>query len=84
MSRHPLHRLLDALQYEYRYVGMEEKDGRPYKKFIKVPRLRSRHKQALLLAALAAVLLVCGVWLVRRITDRLEAPPEAAPLVQPQ
>ena len=84
MRRDTLHRLLDAIKYEYRYVGMEEKDGRKYKKFLKVPRLRSRHKQLLLGAAIAAVLLLCGVWLVRRITDRLEAPAAEEPTVQPQ
>jgi hypothetical protein len=73
MSGHPLHRLWDALRYEYRYVGIEEKDGWKYKKYLKVPRLRSRHKRLLLLIALAAVFLLCGFWVMRRVTDRVTA-----------
>ena len=48
---------LDALFYTYKTVGVVEKDGVKYKKVVKVPRLRSKHKAAAF-KALAVLLLV--------------------------
>lgn len=46
--------LLDAIKYEYRYEGQGEKDGRPYKKYVRVKRFRTRHKRILLYILIAA------------------------------
>jgi len=47
---------LDTLLYTYKELGTVEKDGVKFKKFVKVPRLRSKHKTAFGQALLVAVL----------------------------
>lgn len=50
---------LPSFLYSYKQVGVVEKDGVKYKKFVKVPLLRSKHRvaaaQALLVVALGAL-----------------------------
>lgn len=65
---------LDSLLYTYKELGTVERDGVKFKKYVKVPRLRSKHRQAFsrgLLAAFLTVLLGAAAvrllgWLVER------------------
>jgi hypothetical protein len=71
---------LDALLYTYKTVGVVEKDGVKYKKVVKVPRLRSKHKAAVgkVLAVLllaAAVFKAFGWFLERDSRPAADRPP---------
>lgn len=73
---------LEKLFYTYKEVGVVERNGVKYKKYAKVPRLRSKHKavlgQALLIAVLAAAAFKALGWYLNRDTR----PPEDRPASQ--
>lgn len=70
---------LDALLYTYKTVGVVEKDGVKYKKVVKVPRLRSKHKaaagKALAVVLLAALAFKAFAWFLERDTRPAEDRP---------
>lgn len=79
-----LRRLWDAIKYEYRYEGMAEKDGRPYKKYVKVHRMRTRSRRLALYFLIAAISAPLVYVVVARVLSMVEAsldapPPEAEP-----
>lgn len=47
---------LDSILYTYKELGTVDKDGVKFKKFVKVPRLRSKHRAVLVQALLVALL----------------------------
>lgn len=47
---------LDDLLYTYKEMGVVEKNGVKFKKFVKVPRVRSKHRAALSRALFTALL----------------------------
>lgn len=49
---------LDSLFYTYKELGTVEKDGVKFKKYVRVPRLRSKHRQAFARAVWVALLTV--------------------------
>lgn len=64
---------LEGLFYTYKEMGVVEKDGVKFKKFVKVPRVRSKQRaalsQALFTAFLAAVAFKGLGWLLDRLKD---------------
>lgn len=63
---------LDGLFYTYKELGTIDKDGVKFKKFVRVPRLRSKHKAAMGQALLVALL---GAGAVRLLGWYLERGP---------
>lgn len=72
---------LESLFYTYKELGTVEKDGVKFKKFVRVPRLRSKHRQAVsrgLAAALfTAFLGAAAVRLLGWLVERPARPAEA-------
>jgi len=70
---------LDDLLYTYKTVGIVEKDGVKYKKVVKVPRLRSKHKAAAGKAFAVAVLVAAAFkafgWFLERGSHPVEDRP---------
>lgn len=63
--------------YRYKERGVVEREGQKYKKYVKVPLLRSKHKQALVYALLVVVASAAVFAVVRRFAERSSTPPEA-------
>lgn len=61
---------LGDLFYRYKERGTVEKDGQKFKKYVKVPLVRSKHRQALLTAALVLAASAVLVAAVRRFAER--------------
>ncbi|TBR17181.1 hypothetical protein EPO15_17480 [bacterium] len=68
---------IEDLFYRYKERGVVERDGQKYKKYVKVPLVRTKHKQAAFYAVLALVASVALFAAVRRFADRASSPPEA-------
>lgn len=69
---------LEDLLYRYKARGTVEKDGRKFKKYVKVPLLRSEHRRTLLSAALVLGTAAVLVAAVRRFAERSPLSSEAA------
>lgn len=69
---------LEDLFYRYKELGIVEKDGQRYKKFAKVPLVRSRHRRVLAMAALVLAVAAVLVAAVRRFAERTPLVSEAA------
>lgn len=69
---------LEDLFYRYKERGTVEKDGQRYKRYVKVPLVRSRHRRSLAMAALVLVFAAVLVAAVRRFAERAPLVPEAA------
>lgn len=69
----------DALLYTYKEVGIVEKNGVKYKKLVKVPRLRSKHREALAKAVFFAVLVAGAFKVVGWVMERSPRPAEDRP-----
>lgn len=63
--------------YRYKERGVVERDGQKYKKYVKVPWLRTKHKQVLRYALLVAAASLALFAVVRRFAERSSSPPEA-------
>lgn len=66
-------RVLDAVKYKRVYKGVAEKDGRQYKKYVKVERFRADQKRFALSLLLAAVAVPLIYAVVTRCLGRLES-----------
>ncbi|TPW20660.1 MAG: hypothetical protein FD126_1445 [Elusimicrobia bacterium] len=64
---------LGDLLYTYKEMGVVEKDGVKFKKYVRVPRVRSKHRAALSQALFTAVLAAAAFkglgWLLERLKD---------------
>lgn len=69
---------LADLFYRYKERGTVEKDGRKFKKYVKVPLLRSQHRRSLVTAALVLATAAVLVAAVRRFAERSPLVSEAA------
>ncbi|MDD5630385.1 MAG: hypothetical protein PHU21_15075 [Elusimicrobia bacterium] len=83
MSQHPKRSLLDSILYEYRCLGVVEKDGKKYKKYQRLPRLRTKHKRAILYTLLSVLILLGGIWLLRTVSEAVVSSLPSTPLVKP-
>lgn len=70
---------LADLFYRYKERGVVERDGQKYKKYVKVPLLRTKHKQAALYVVLVVIAAGAVFGLMRRFAERAAVPAEAAP-----
>lgn len=70
---------LDALLYTYKTVGVVEKDGVKYRKVVKVPRIRSKHKAAAMKAAAVALLAAAALKAFGWFLERDARPAEDRP-----
>lgn len=68
---------LDTLFYTYKQIGIVEKNGVKYKKFAKVPRLRTKHKRVVFYAMLVVLTFAAAFAVVRRFAERSPASSEA-------
>ena len=64
---------IESLLYTYKEMGVVEKDGVKFKKYVKVPRLRAKHRAALSRALFTAFLAAAAFkglgWLLDRLKD---------------
>lgn len=61
---------LEEFLYRYKERGVVERDGQKYKKYVKVPLVRTKHKQAALYAALVVLAALAAFVVVRRLAER--------------
>lgn len=67
----------EDLLYRYKERGTVERGGQKYKKYVKVPVLRSKHKQALLYAALIVLASLAAFAVIRRFAERAQPAAES-------
>lgn len=70
---------LDALFYTYKEVGVVEKNGVKYKKLVKVPRLRSKHREAIAKAVFFSFLVAAAFKGIGWVLERPSRPAEDRP-----
>ena len=63
--------------YRYKERGVVEKDGQKYKKYVKVPVFRTKHRNALVAAVLVVVGTAAVFVVVRRFAERTPPPRES-------
>lgn len=63
---------LDEFLYRYKERGTVEKNGQKYKKYVKVPLVRTKHKQVFLYAVLVVLTSLAAFFVVRRFADRAQ------------
>lgn len=68
---------LEDFLYRYKERGTVERGGQKYKKYVKVPLLRTKHKQVLLYAALVVLASLAAYAVVRRFAERARPAPES-------
>ena len=68
---------LEEFLYRYKERGTVERDGQKYKKYVKVPLVRTKHKQFFLYAVLVILTSAAVFAVVRRFAERSPAPSEA-------
>lgn len=68
---------LEDYLYRYKERGVVERDGQKYKKYVKVPLVRTKHKQFALYAALVVLTSLAVFAVVRRFAERGQHAPEA-------
>lgn len=61
---------LEDFLYRYKERGVVERDGQKYKKYVKVPLVRSKHKQVALYAVLFVLTLLVVFVVVGRFAER--------------
>ena len=61
---------LEDFLYRYKERGVVERDGQKYKKYVKVPLVRTKHKQAVLYAVLVVLTSLAVFAVVRRFAER--------------
>lgn len=69
---------LEDLFYRYKERGTVEKDGRRFKKYVKVPLVRSHQRRSLVAAVLVLAAAAVLVAAVRRFAERPSFGSEAA------
>ena len=61
---------LGEFLYRYKERGTVERDGQKYKKYVKVPLVRTKHRQAVLYAVLVLLTALAVFAAVRRLAER--------------
>ena len=63
--------------YRYKERGVVERGGQKFKRYVKVPLLRTKHKQAARYTLIVLLTSAAVFAVVRRLADRAATPPEA-------
>ncbi|TPW20662.1 MAG: hypothetical protein FD126_1447 [Elusimicrobia bacterium] len=68
---------LEDFLYRYKERGVVERQGQKYKKYVKVPLVRTKHRQVALYAVLVVLTALAVFAVVRRFAERGQPAQEA-------